>query len=343
MKRMGNHVVIALLLAALWLTPLAPRAYAVDLDIRERAYQAAISYAEEGRLGDAYRIFAEQLGDYKDSKMYSLYLDGLINIELGYFAAAEYSLRVASLSNFLDARLYLEYAQGRICEENGDIDGAFTHYQSIVSADINGVMDALQRAWTLQDSMPETNIKAGDIYRFGNYDWLVLDARQDKALLITKDVIELRSYNTAFTSVTWETCTLRKYLNNDFYDNFNTEEKARIIETTIENLDSPRYATDGGNDTKDKVFLLSIQECVQYFGDSGQLANISPNKALLSDEYNNDRVAMYKGQATDWLLRSPGNSSRESAFVNTYGNVHIIGRVVSNKQSGVRPAMWIKL
>ena len=75
-----------------------------------------------------------------------------------------------------------------------------------------------------------------------------------------------KPYNEEWTDVTWETCTLRTWLNEDFYTTaFSKKERGYIAETLVKNEDNPEYGTVGGNDTRDKVFLLSIGEATTYF------------------------------------------------------------------------------
>lgn len=159
-------------------------------------------------------------------------------------------------------------------------------------------------------------MKTGDIIPFGKYEWRVLDVQNGKALLLSEKIIEQRAYHDPFASspplsdeITWETCTLRGYLNGKFYNSFSEEDKARIIETTIKNPDNLWYGTIGGNDTRDKIFLLSIEEADRYFGNSGDYLKkrrknfgYNPRReefycfkdaggAYITNKYDNDRVA----------------------------------------------------
>jgi len=72
---------------------------------------------------------------------------------------------------------------------------------------------------TTTSTSPSTKlpVAVGDIIPFGQWDWRVLAVENGKALLITQDVIELRSYHNEKVDVTWETCELRAYLNGAFY------------------------------------------------------------------------------------------------------------------------------
>ena len=51
-----------------------------------------------------------------------------------------------------------------------------------------------------------------DIITFGKYNWQLLDIKDDRALIITKDIIDLRWYHNDFVDITWADCELRTYL-----------------------------------------------------------------------------------------------------------------------------------
>jgi len=186
-------------------------------------------------------------------------------------------------------------------------------------------------------------VNVGDIIPFGGYDWRVLAIRGGAALLITVDIIEQRSYHSN-TSITWENCDLRHYLNNEFYERFSQADKERIIEVTNKNPDNQWYGTPGGNDTVDKIFLLSLDEVVNYFGDSGQLKNKNPNSPFfIEDCFNEKRTANFNGELYWWLLRSPGGSDYSTAIVCYLGDVSVSGDdFFDYKLGGVRPALWLK-
>jgi len=125
------------------------------------------------------------------------------------------------------------------------------------------------------------------------------------------------------------------------------EEKALIEETTIQNNDNPWYGISGGQDTKDMIFLLSIEEVVKYFGDSGQLKNRPAEYAYyINDQYNSARIAKNAyGNALWWWLRSPGSHSDGAAYVSSDGEIYVLGFFVkvSNFTGGTRPALWLNL
>jgi len=193
---------------------------------------------------------------------------------------------------------------------------------------------------------PSVSLRAGETISFGEYEWEVLKVVDNQALIITKDIIEKRVYNKISGKVTWETSTLRAYLNGDFYDYaFSEEEKASIVSAAIENRNNQWYNSAGGNDTEDKVFLLSLEEVVKYFGDSKQLRNRNPDSTFwINDEFNSERIAKdLSGSAAPWWLRSPGNDTALVVYVADNGWVRVFGWSGHDRYFGVRPALWLKL
>lgn len=70
----------------------------------------------------------------------------------------------------------------------------------------------------------------------GGYSWRILGFENDKLLLITENIIGKMPYHDKKNSKpTWETCSLRKYLNTEFYESFNDDEKAIICTTELVN------------------------------------------------------------------------------------------------------------
>ena len=195
----------------------------------------------------------------------------------------------------------------------------------------------------------------GDIIPFGGMDWRVLDVQGNKALIITENVIEQRPYNMEPKAATWETCTLRKYLNGELYAKFSKEDQERITETRISNPDNLWYGTKGGADTTDKVFLLSLEEVDKYFGDSGDYLNKNRKKYIdgklvpandgfgFSNANDSERIAKYDNKASFWWLRSPGLFSVGAACVYIDGYVFVYGIGAIRDSGGVRPALYLNL
>lgn len=168
----------------------------------------------------------------------------------------------------------------------------------------------------------DENICSGDIVSFGknNREWIVLVKEGKKVLLLAKESVGERQYHTTYEDITWEECSLRQWLNYDFYnDSFSEAEKERICKTIVKNPDNAEYGTEGGNDIKDKIFLLSLDEAEKYF---------------------EDETARTIGSS--WWLRSSGNNSEFAAEVLSDGYLNSSGFTVDSKNS-VRPVLWVSL
>ena len=199
-------------------------------------------------------------------------------------------------------------------------------------------------------------MQTGDKIKFGKYEWRVLHIQNNTALIITEDIIEKRPYHNTYKDITWAECDLRKYLNGDFYNQFNEADQSRILSVTNKNLDNPWFGTYGGEDTQDSIFLLDIEDVVcRYFGDSSEiLQNRRKNQNYwfnTKDENNFKRIATFKGHNYWWWLRSPGRISRVAAyihgapdgFVGINGNSVFFRSFGPERDGGVRPALWLKL
>ena len=178
--------------------------------------------------------------------------------------------------------------------------------------------------------------------KFGGHEWQTLETQDSRVLILSQCVLEKMPYHDS-GGTTWENCDLRRYLNNEFYNSFAEKDRERILDTRNSNSSNPWYGTNSGNETIDKIFLLSLEEVVKYFGDSGQLNNRLPNgKSYIEDQYNSAREASdRKGISSHWWLRSPGHSSDYAAYISDGGLVYVIGNLGSN--GGLRPALWLNL
>ena len=194
------------------------------------------------------------------------------------------------------------------------------------------------------------DVTVGDIVKFGSYEQdnntangpekierKVLDKKDGKALLISKYGLDCQPYNTSYTAVTWETCTLRSWLNSTFYRTaFNSTQQALIAETAITNPDNPYCGTDGGNYTTDNVFLLSIDEVNRYFASNSM-------RMCAATVYAQAQDALSFSGGFNWWLRSPGEDRRHAAFVIGAGSIYLEGAYVHYGIYVVRPTIWVNL
>lgn len=187
------------------------------------------------------------------------------------------------------------------------------------------------------------SINVGEIIPFGGYYWRVLDVQNGKALLLSDKIIRKKRI-TVHMKITWEESELRSYLNGSFFDSFG-KDRSRIAEVINRNANNQLYNTIGGNFTRDKIFLLSIDDAIKYFGYSGQLKGGEQNSGhWIDDRYNSLRIAYdHHGKACWWWLRSPGNSSSNAMSVSIDGAIRLAGGNVNTDSGGIRPALWLNL
>lgn len=190
----------------------------------------------------------------------------------------------------------------------------------------------------------------GDIIFFGSYEqdnntengmepveWYVLDKTDEEATLLSVYLLDEQTYHEKDDDITWENCTLRSWLNGEFYNTaFSEEEQAVIVNTNVVNEDNPYFGTEGGNDTVDKVWLLSFGEIERYFHTD-------------SDVYDNSIFAYPTAYAEAeglwevddwWWLRSPGCYGYGAAYVSG-SYVSGFGEYVDFSGIGVRPAIKV--
>ena len=204
------------------------------------------------------------------------------------------------------------------------------------------------------------------IYTFGAYEqdnnlsngkekieWRILMQDGSKMLLLSDKALDFQPYDEDYyiyfddldranykQYTTWEKCTLRKWLNDDFIDAaFSPEEQKKIQTTYVTPGDNPNFAGiyDTHDETMDKVFLLSIDEVEDYLPSS-------ESKKCSATDYAAACGAVITGSSrAEWWLRTPGKGFYNASYVTSvYGWVNGDGNDIRNRMS-VRPALWIDL
>ncbi len=204
----------------------------------------------------------------------------------------------------------------------------------------------------------------GNYVTFGHYpqtsvgndstpiEWLVLAREGNKALLLSRCGLDAKPYNTEFTDITWENCTLRTWLNGTFLNKaFSKTEQGAILTTVVDNSSSQGYGdwnTNGGNNTQDQVFLLSYAEANKYLGVTFENINNTKSRvaptayAVKQGASMSDSNKTADGTAAGWWwLRSPGFLQNVAADVITNGS--LFSNYVDNVSAVVCPALWINL
>ena len=159
--------------------------------------------------------------------------------------------------------------------------------------------------------------------------------------MISRDALDCQPYNTERTNVTWETCSLRSWLNSTFLNAaFTADEQKAIQKTSVDNSKSQgnsNWSTSGGNNTTDQIFLLSYAEAGKYFASNSDRICKPTAYAKAQGVYTNDSGNCW------WWLRSPGCTQDSAA--NVYYKNGSLGDPcsVSFGNDAVRPAFWINL
>jgi hypothetical protein len=193
-------------------------------------------------------------------------------------------------------------------------------------------------------------------FRFEPIQWRVLSNIAGELFVMSEKILDSKAYNQArLTNVTWETCSLRSWLNNDFLNTaFSSTEQAKIEMSTVVNDDNPWSGMLGGNDTNDKLFMLSYSEVTNpVYGFSSEFSLTSYDSARIgfgtdfarSNGLYAVQDGVNPGYYSLWHLRSPGNIQFSGGIVDLVGNSFDIDGSGTGILTfvGTRPAMNIKL
>lgn len=315
----------AALIAAPFVAIALIAAVVVNVVIPGMKYNDAVSLMDQGKTQEALQAFTA-LGDYKDS------------VE----KCSECAVAIS------EAKRNDEYSDAVALMNQGKTQEAFQAFTALGDYE-----DSADKAKAICADAP---VRDGDKVLFGLYEqdgntsngkeiieWQVLDEKDGRALVISKYALDAKLYNESRESVTWEQCSLRTWLNGDFLQAaFSADAQARIVESVVPAHRNPNYETDPGNDTRDKVFLLSIDEAEKYFA-NGAARTCQPTAYTISNK-------VFKSWDTDdcyWLLRSSGRDQETVALVFSGGAVNTGGYFVDggvdHARGAVRPALWINL
>ncbi len=307
----------------------------------------------EDLLHYARAVDAEKRGDAAEAG--SLYLKCL-----NYYDASVRYERIVADSN------KSQYEKGRTLMEEGRIGEAIEAFEKA-----NGYGDSLERIVFLKE-LSENDVEensvteqtaevpaAGSTVLYGQYEqdgeesngkepieWLVLDVQDDKILLISKYGLDSKPFSTKWEIVTWEDCSLRQWLNNDFYKTaFSEMEQSNIIDTET-----------GSSGNTDKVFLLSLEEAGKYFG-SVATENIRARVAATAYAVQNG-AGQDAQQLTEegrkswwwWLRTTYGTYASGAISASGQSGTSNVTRVKGITQNGaevfggcVRPAVWTNI
>ena len=168
--------------------------------------------------------------------------------------------------------------------------------------------------------------------------WDIISEEEGKTLLISKFGLDTKQFSMQ-RDKTWADCSLRRWLNDDFFQGaFSDIEKAAIIETQVLPDQNAEFDTNAGEPCKDRVFVLSKSEIDKY--------NVSTNDMCCKPtEYAKSRGAFTWGKygCCLWWLRTPGNKSNMISYINAAGGYTGEGCYAQRSEVCVRPAMRVYL
>lgn len=235
-------------------------------------------------------------------------------------------------------------------------------YAGTVSSDSTADEEVVTHDMLKMNPRIENGVTTWTCMWFGNYPqssdgnggfktepikWRVLSVEGNDAFLLAEKNLDVEPYNEENTDVTWENCTLRNWLNDDFYNSaFNSKEKQTIILTDVINDDNFDCGTEGGNHTEDNIFLLSLGEVTnEDYGFPNSFLDSEKDKTRRSTYTDYvEQQAERKDTLEWWRLRSPGYYQNCSADVSHSGAVmYGSGVSVDYAWYAVRPALHIDL
>ena len=255
-----------------------------------------------------------------------------------------------------------KYLQAKALMSSGDYAGALAAFKSITG--YKDVDSLLKNDHNLLVAVRDAKYSVGDYVTFGTYpqtsagndsteiEWLVVARDGQKALLLSRYGLDAQPYNKEYTDVTWEKSTLRTWLNGTFLNKaFTAQEQAGIELTNVDNSSSQGYSgwsTSGGNNTQDKIFLLSYAEANRYLGVTNNNSNNMKSRVALTAyaikqgaDTSSSKKTADGAPAWWWWLRSPGYFQYNAAFVSRGGSLDY--NLVYLTSGCVRPALWINL
>lgn len=355
-------VLVVIACAIAWCIP--------NVIIPNNKYQQALALREAGQYDDAIAAFAE-LGDYSDAAQQlseTKYQQAVALRENGQYGDAIAAFM--ALGNYSDAMTQItetKYQQANNLNAAARYDEAYAIYVTLTGyKDVDKLLiedDNIVAAKKALEAR-EAQFTVGNYVTFGEYpqttagedmtpiEWLVLARNGNKALLISRYGLDAQPYNIVYTDVTWENCTLRTWLNWTFYNKaFSSAEQSAILTTNVDNSKKQcysGYSTDGGNNTQDKVFLLSYAEANKYFGvtydnSSNTKSRVAPTAYAIAhggwtSSSNKTADSTYAGR---WWLRSPGR--RQSNAASVFADGSLLDLSVGSGSASVRPALWVNI
>lgn len=184
--------------------------------------------------------------------------------------------------------------------------------------------------------------------------WRVVKIRGSKATLLADRMPDSHPFHHSDEDTDWSRCSLRAWLNGEFFFRaFSEEEREAIVETANDNDRNSYYGTDCGPSTLDKVYILSANEIyasptATAYGFYAGSGIDDPAKRFRSTLYAKCRgawwssVEAYRGNSF-WMMRTNGYTNASAAYVCDFGYLYVRGTSVTCDDAAVLPAITIDL
>lgn len=221
-------------------------------------------------------------------------------------------------------------------EPEPDTEAPTQHPTEVVGKPVDGNTSVIRFGFYQQDNDP-SNMEP--------IEWYVLDQKDGKMLIVSKDILDFRAYDDG-THTTWADSTLRAWLNSEFLNTaFSADEKAKIFDATNTTIGSIDEDTVGSSTSTEKVFILSKGDVLQYYVET-------PHCTIYALE-----APGLRGDYMPWIVDAPDqnwyncwartNGGSEAGIARGYNAAAIdnsgdeIFSKTTTELAGVRPAMWI--
>ena len=223
-----------------------------------------------------------------------------------------------------DCLWFGKYPQKQITQEDGAI-------YSVLKNEIN---------WDLNNDVIINGSKyhktENNYFKYEPIKWRVLHYENSEAFLLADAILDSQPYHSENEEIDWEKSSIRAWLNNEFINKaFSNEENKAINTVELINKDNSKYGTQGGKNTSDKLFLLSLSEVDE--------TEESKEYGFWDKKTRKCKNDNFSEETYFWWLRSPGNSSHDAAGVYYYGWVFGYGYDVQEPAGGIRPALYLNL
>ncbi len=322
-------------------------------------YVYALALLELDQYDEAKETFLS-IADYKDSAQQAENVDAVrledaydnacrLQNRKEYVQAAEIFTQLGDYRDSREQATECVYQHSRTLLEDLKYADALEEFQAL-----GNYKDSAEIVETLLASNPLIFLEPGETVTFGTFEqdndrrngkeaieWIVLAKEEKRILLLSKYALDSREFHTGWKGAAWDASSIRRWLNGVFYNGaFVYAEKIQILQTELTNPQNPEYETSSGKDTKDRIFLLSLEEFETCFT-PGIPRTVEFTPYAVAEHERKDTWGI---SGEGWWLRTIGSEAFRPVYVWKDGEVvNNLDNFACNAMLAVRPAMWVTL